>query len=92
MSLEKQDKKNAQYLLSDKFDLYHYKTRTFDVNREHLPLIDGRDAAFTLTNEEWNNLIDLLANAASSQPFGEPYYWQSHEKASFARWLRSWKV
>lgn len=59
--------------------------------REHLPCVDP-ELMDRYSEKEWNEIIEFLADAASKQPFGDPYYWQSHEKASFVHWLRSWKV
>jgi hypothetical protein len=85
MSLSADDVKKARYWRPVKVKI------PYTAHPEHLPvdfaiLPDGQEA-----KDKWNEIVEFLALATEQQPFADPYFWQSHEKASFARWLRSWK-
>lgn len=89
MTVARKDAWRAQYALNQKINLG--LSRSEEINREHLPLIDPSPLE-CVTGAQFNQVVEFLANATDSTPFGQPHYWQIHVRRSFSRWLRSWKV
>lgn len=67
-------------------------TTSFTYELEHLPVYNIRQFFPELTEFQWNMLMSMLALGIRKQPFANPYYWQTHQRRSFARWIESYKV